>query len=133
MILTDVGADTLLVDIGKEADVAPTAIATCEGMFAGSRVCLTPLVVDLCCDAGVEVVAWPESVITSPPEGAGPLIVTVPVELAPPPTLAGLRLRAVRVGGRTVRLTILGVEFPICAEICTEGGAVATFGFIATG
>jgi hypothetical protein len=85
------------------------------------------------CDVEAEVVAWLESVITSPPEGAGPLIVTVPVELAPPPTLAGLSVSAVSVGGRTVRLTIFGAWVPICAEICMEGGAVATFGFITTG
>jgi hypothetical protein len=130
---TEVTVDTLLVDIGNEADVAFAAMVTCAGIVAGSGVCLTLLVIGVSCEGGAEAVAWLESVITSPPEGAGPLIVTVPVELAPPPTLAGLRLRAVSVGGSTVRLTIFGGWLPACAEICADGGAVTTFGFIATG
>jgi hypothetical protein len=36
--------------------------------------------------------------ITAPPKGAGALSVTVPVEVKPPLTLAGLRLSAVSVG-----------------------------------
>jgi hypothetical protein len=133
VITTDVGADTLLVVIGKAADVAPAAIVTCAGIVAGSAACLIMFIVGFCCDVGAGAVAWLESVTASPPDGAGPLIVTVPVELLPPPTLAGLRVRAVSADGRTIRLTALAAEFPICAEICTEGGAVATFGFMITG
>jgi hypothetical protein len=36
--------------------------------------------------------------ITAPPEGAGALSVTVPVEVKPPLTLAGLRVSALNVG-----------------------------------
>lgn len=36
--------------------------------------------------------------ITAPPEGAGALSVTVPVETEPPRTLAGLKVSAVSVG-----------------------------------
>src|SRR5438309_843211 len=45
------------------------------------------------------------SVTTIPPAGAGPLRVTVPVEVLPPVTLAGLRLRVDRVGA-VVGLTV---------------------------
>ena len=44
------------------------------------------------------------NVTTAPPEGAGPVKVTVPVELLPPVTLVGLTLRELTPGGFTVRL-----------------------------
>jgi hypothetical protein len=43
---------------------------------------------------------------TSPPVGATPLSFTVPVVLAPPTTLTGLREREVRVGARIVTLNV---------------------------
>ena len=42
-----------------------------------------------------------------PPAGAGPLKVTVPVELPPPRTLVGLRVSALTPGGVTVRVAPL--------------------------
>ncbi len=75
-----------------------------------------------------------ESVTTKPPDGAGPLNVTVPVEPLPPGTLAGLSVNATSVGGSTVSCAIVGAAFPICAEIWTDGGfGFTTFGFIDTG
>jgi hypothetical protein len=43
-----------------------------------------------------------ESSTGNPPAGAAPLSVTVPVEVAPPPTEAGSTLKPVRAGGVTV-------------------------------
>ena len=47
-----------------------------------------------------------DNVTTAPPVGAGPLSVTVPVDMFPPSTDVGFRLMELRVvGGVTVRLT----------------------------
>ena len=46
------------------------------------------------------------SAITAPPAGAAPFSVTVPVELAPPTTLVGLRLNAVKTAGVTVKAAV---------------------------
>jgi hypothetical protein len=78
---TVVDAATALVLTVKDALLAPAATVTLEG---------TPAAVALLLDR----LTW------APPAGAGPLIVTVPVEdCAPPTTLAGLRLSDERVGG----------------------------------
>ena len=58
----------------KLALVCPADIVTLEGTVAAD-------VLPLC------------SVTVAPPEGAAPLRVTVPVELFPPLTLVGLRVR----------------------------------------
>jgi hypothetical protein len=55
-----------------------------------------------------------DSVTAAPPDGAGALNVTVPVEGLPPPTLAGLRDTAeslAPVDGVTVRVTLRVVPF----------------------
>ena len=70
---------TRLVTTLKVADVAPAGTM----MLAGTVATLVLLLVRL---------------ITRPPEGAGALSVTVPVETAPPRTLAGFRVNAVSVG-----------------------------------
>jgi len=57
-----------------------------------------------------------DSAITAPPEGAGPLNVTVPVEGLPPRTDVGLRVSDTRVAGFTVKVTFLVVPLYI-AEI----------------
>ena len=56
-------------------------------------------------DAGTvaALVTEEERVTTTPPAGAGPVSVTVPVELLPPTTLAGATLTADRAAGVTVR------------------------------
>jgi hypothetical protein len=46
------------------------------------------------------------SVITAPPAGAGPFRVTVPVELPPPVTLAGFKLKELRDAGNTVNIEV---------------------------
>ncbi len=53
-----------------------------------------------------------------PPVGAAPLRVTVPVELVPPVTEAGLRVTAVRVGGRSV--TVVVTEVPPHVAVIVE-------------
>jgi hypothetical protein len=55
--------------------------------------------------AGTVALAPSEARLTTrPPVGAGPLRVTVPVEVFPPYTLLGSRERVVGVGARTVKL-----------------------------
>lgn len=79
-ITTVIEAETRTVDTLKFADVAPAGTTTLAGTVA------TPVLLL-------------ERLITTPPAGAGPLSVTVPVEVDPPLTLAGLSLSAVRVTG----------------------------------
>ena len=47
-----------------------------------------------------------DSVTTAPPAGAGPLSVTVPVELVPPRTEVGFKETVFRVAGVTVRVAV---------------------------
>lgn len=63
----------------KVADVAPAGTM----MLAGTVATFVLLLIRL---------------ISAPPEGAGALSVTVPVEVKPPLTLAGLRVSALSVG-----------------------------------
>src|SRR5262245_57350650 len=76
--VADVDAVTDVVAIVKLATVEPAATVTLAGTATAAELS--------------------ESVMTIPPEGAGALRVTVPVAELPPTTLAGLMLRAVRVG-----------------------------------
>ena len=69
-MMTGVDAATALVLTGKVALGAPAATVTLDGALA-------------------TVVLLLESVTCAPPDGAGPLNVTVPVEELPPVTLAG--------------------------------------------
>ena len=50
-----------------------------------------------------------DRVTTTPPAGAAPLNVTVPVEAFPPTTDVGLRVIELRVGALTVRLVVFVV------------------------
>jgi hypothetical protein len=91
-MVADVEAVTNVVVIVKLALVAPAATVTLAGTVTAAELS--------------------ESVTTSPPAGAGALRATVPVEELPPTTLAGLTLRAVRIGAevgftvsRAVRVT----------------------------
>jgi hypothetical protein len=55
--------------------------------------------------AGTEATAESEDKLTlSPPVGAGPVIVTVPVDDAGPTTVVGLRVNVAKVGGVIVRV-----------------------------
>ena len=78
-ITTDLVRETRLVVTLKLADVAPSGTMMLAGTVAIFMLLLRRL-------------------ITAPPEGAGALSVTVPVEVKPPLTLVGLRVIAVRVG-----------------------------------
>jgi len=69
-MVTVVDAGTAVVLIVKVALLAPGAIVTLEGTLAA-------------------VVLLLESATCAPPDGAGPLSVTVPVEEFPPVTLVG--------------------------------------------
>jgi len=61
---------------------------------------------------------------TSPPVGAAPLRVTVPVEDLPPATLVGLNVRDVSVGGLTVSDAVC--ELPFRVPVIVAWVAVAT-------
>lgn len=82
-MVTGVLSATALVPMLKLALVAPAGTVTVAGMEAA------PL--------------SSESATCAPPEGAGAVRVTVPVEPVPPVTLAGLTLSAETAGGSTVR------------------------------
>jgi hypothetical protein len=69
-MLTVVDAATALVLTGNDALVAPATTVTLEGTLAAAVLLL-------------------ESITCAPPDGAGPLSVTVPVEEFPPVTLVG--------------------------------------------
>ncbi len=87
-IVTVVDALTALVLTVNVALVAPSATVTLEGTVATE-------------------VSLLESATCAPPDGAGPLSVTVPVEEFPPVTLVGLNVREVRVGvGGAVGFTV---------------------------
>ena len=77
--MTVVDAVTVLVLTVNVALVAPAATVTLEGTVATDVLLL-------------------ESATCAPPDGAGPLSVTVPVEDFPPVTLVGLNVSEVRVG-----------------------------------
>ena len=84
-IVTDLLRDTVCVLIVNVAVVAPLGTVTFTGTLATEVLLL-------------------DKDTTAPPEGAGPLSVTVPVEGLPPRTLDGLRERDDSEGGFTVRL-----------------------------
>ena len=58
------------------------------------------------------------SVTTAPPDGAGPLSVTVPCELLPPPTIGGLSANELIAVGITVKVAVCDAP-PYRAEIVT--------------
>ena len=101
-MVTAVDADTALVLMLKVALLLPAATVTLEGTLAA------PLLL--------------ETVTCAPPAGAGPLSVTVPVEVcAPPVTLVGFKLSAETVGrGGGVTVSEADVLTPLLdAEIVT--------------
>src|SRR6266513_1002411 len=79
-MVTVVDAETALVLTVNVALVAPAATVTLEGAVAAEVLLL-------------------ERATCAPPDGAGPLSVTVPVEEFPPVTLVGLNVSEVSVGG----------------------------------
>src|SRR5207302_561546 len=73
-IVTVVDFDTTLVETVKVAVLAPAATRTLTGTVAAAVLLL-------------------ERVTVAPPVGAGPVSVTVPVEVLPPVTVVGFKLR----------------------------------------
>jgi hypothetical protein len=88
VMTTAVGAETGVVVIVNVADVLPAATVTLVGTDATAGLAL-------------------DRVTAKPPVGARPVSVTVPVELLPPVTVAGLRVRVDRAGGFTVSVPVL--------------------------
>ena len=97
--LTTVCATTPLVVIAKLVLVEPAAMVTLPGT------CATEILL-LC------------KVILAPPAGAGPVSVTVPVELFPPTTVVGVLANVDRTGAFTVKVTLF-VIVPYVEEITT--------------
>jgi hypothetical protein len=85
VIVTEVVAVTFLVVTVKVALVLPATTVTLAGTVATE-------------------VRLLESVTTAPAGGAGPEIVTVPVDGVRPLTVVGFRVRAVRVGAVIVNV-----------------------------
>ena len=88
MIVTeafDVTAEVLIVNV---AVVLPAATVTLDGTF-------------------VAVVLLLDSVTTAPAPGAGPVRVTVPVDVFPPRTELGLRATEDNASGVTVSVAVL--------------------------
>jgi hypothetical protein len=61
-----------------------------------------------------------------PPVGAGLLIVTVPVELAPPTTFAGLRVSEINTGGLMVRAELIELPARVPLMLATFWTETAT-------
>ncbi len=95
-IVAVTSAETAFVTTVKLAEIEPPATVTWLGTMA------SPL--------------EEASVTTSPPEGAGPLIVTAPVALLPPTTGLGSTVRYVTDAGWIVRGVLTVVPFKV-AEI----------------
>ena len=83
-IVTVVDFLTPLVETVKVAVLAPATTRTLAGTVAAAVLLL-------------------ERVTVAPPVGAGPVSVAVPVELLPPVTVVGFRVRVDNAGGFTVR------------------------------
>ena len=86
VIVTAVDVDTGDVVTVKVALLLPAATVTAAGTVAAPLSLLSDT--------------------ADPPAGAGPLSVTVPVELTPPLTLVGLKLRVTKAGGITVSVVV---------------------------
>jgi hypothetical protein len=99
VMLTTVVWLTGTVVTAKLADDAPERTVTLDGGLATPGLLL-------------------ESATEIPPAGAGPLSVTVPVELWPPVTVVGDKDRDLSAGGVTVSVAVLAGP-PLTAEIVT--------------
>jgi len=106
-IVADVVDDVLTVFTVNVAEVRPAGIVTFVGTVAPVRLLLKAIV--------------------SPPVGATPLILTVPVEVLPPTTVAGLSVTETSVGALIVKLASAEKEpvVPvIVATVCVATAVV---------
>jgi hypothetical protein len=101
VIVAVTAVDTAVVVVAKVAVVAPAATVTVLG--------------------GTALVELEPRVTTRPPVGAGPEIVTVPVEETPPITVVGLMVTLERDGG-----LIVNVAFDVLPDSVAEMVSVAT-------
>ena len=99
MIVADVDEDTALVETANVAEVVPAATVT----FAGTVAAALPDV----------------SVTTDPEDPAGPFRVTVPVDVFPPTTEVGFKVRPERVAALIVSVAVFEAPANV-AEIVDE-------------
>jgi hypothetical protein len=109
-MVTAVTTGTPAVVTGKDALVAPAATVTLAGTVAAPVLLL-------------------ESATEEPPAGAAPLRVTIPVEVPPPTTVAGLSVTEARLGGSKDREAVR-VTPPLDAE--SVAVAATTTGLVVT-
>jgi len=89
---------TALVVTAKAAVLSPAAMLTLDGTFAV---------------AVLELVNW----MTTPPVGAGPVSVTVPVDPLPPPTSPGLNDTALTTGAFTFSVPALVMPLKVAETL----------------
>ena len=127
------------VNVAVFVEKTPRAATIGTAVFAETAFVVTENVAALAPDGTVTLAGtvaagfWLESVMTYPPDGAGPLMDTFPVDPTPPATIAGFSASEINAGGRTVRVAVLGARLPIHAEIVTDTVPGTTLGFVATG
>jgi hypothetical protein len=90
----------------KVAEVAAAAIVTLAGTVAADVLLLA-------------------SLTTTPPVAAGPLMVAVPVEVAPPTTEVGFKVTDERVGALTVSVAVLETDPSFAVIVAVTFAAIA--------
>ena len=105
VIVAAVDVATAVVVIVKVAEVAPADTVTLDG--------------------GTALVLLDERATTKPPVGAGPLIVTVPVDEVPPVTEVGATVNVVGTGGMIVSVAVTDVPPAVAVIVAAVDVATA--------